>query len=317
MPRSIGEHSRILRGDPESLVCLSLQVHYAHFTLTVYPSAAMPPTGIVIVPKSDIGILNQHIDDDCGVYRIRSGHRVHYLHIPTTVFDEDTMCRPHLLIPNLPEFPAADWTSMRIFRDTYNVLQYTLSSDLLPLIQNIWHPVQIDVLPLPQIERYKSAVREVIHQDRPAVSKIACFDWKISNMENELWAYYIISRYKEEHPNLPSIAPEFLGHLTENGRVVGMLLEKLEGDFASITDLDRCREALQVVHAMGLIHGDINRHNFIVDRATSRVRIVNFEHADEFDEELARQEMEALAYELSEDTGRGGVIKLDGSVLPV
>ncbi|KAH9214491.1 hypothetical protein DL95DRAFT_389461, partial [Leptodontidium sp. 2 PMI_412] len=57
------------------------------------------------VPISQIEILNQLIDDEQGIYRVRAGHRVHYVTIPTSTFDEDTMCRPYLLIPQLPVFP--------------------------------------------------------------------------------------------------------------------------------------------------------------------------------------------------------------------
>lgn len=51
------------------------------------------------VPKSEIEVLSQEINEDFGFYRIRAGQRVHYVTIATDVFDEDAMCRPHLLIP--------------------------------------------------------------------------------------------------------------------------------------------------------------------------------------------------------------------------
>jgi serine/threonine-protein kinase RIO1 len=57
---------------------------------------------------------------------------------------------------------------------------------------------------------------------------------------------------------------------------------------------------------MGLIHGDVNRHNFIVDRSNGHVRMIDFEHAGNFDEKQARLELESLASHLVEETGRGG-----------
>jgi len=62
---------------------------------------------------------------------------------------------------------------------------------------------------------------------------------------------------------------------------------------------------LHRLHGMGLIHGDINRYNFIVDRSNSNVRTIDFEHAEDFDKTKARRELESLASELAEETGRG------------
>jgi len=65
---------------------------------------------------STISILNQIINDEEGAYRVRVGDKVGYLTISTDVFDEDTVCRPYLLIPKLPEFPKDEWTRIKIVR---------------------------------------------------------------------------------------------------------------------------------------------------------------------------------------------------------
>lgn len=148
----------------------------------------------------------------------------------------------------------------------------------------------------------------MLYTDRPAIYKIACFGWQLPNIEHETFIYSIIEQYRE--PGDPIIAPRFLGHVAENGRVIGMLLEKLEGDFASKGegDLPACKEALQNFHRMNLIHGDINRYNFVIDREREpvSVRLVDFEHAEPFQEDMARVEIESLPSELMEMTGRGG-----------
>lgn len=257
------------------------------------------------ISKSDVEILNQLIDEDLGVYRVRLGQSVHYLRIPTTVFDERTMCQPHLLIPKLPAFPRTTWTSMDISRAPDDTLEWTISSEPPPAIQHTWHSNRVDVLSLPKTKSYKSAVCEVQYHGRPAITKIACFDWDIERINNETWAYSVIAKHQQSHPNDPRVAPTFLAHLTENGRVVGLLLEKLEGSYASIKDQAECEEALRRLHDMGLIHGDVNRFNFMVDGTNGRVRMVDFEHASEFDEEQARLELSSLSSELGEDTGRG------------
>jgi hypothetical protein len=61
-----------------------------------------------IVPKSKIEILSQRIADEEGSYRAQAGTRVHHLIIPTNVFDDNTMCRPYLLIPKYSGVPNND-----------------------------------------------------------------------------------------------------------------------------------------------------------------------------------------------------------------
>jgi tRNA A-37 threonylcarbamoyl transferase component Bud32 len=84
------------------------------------------------------------------------------------------------------------------------------------------------------------------------------------------------------------------------------LSERLDGEFASVDDLPSCESALRRLHAMGLVHGDVNRYNFIVDRQSGQVSMVDFEHAAALDEEAADTELQSLPSELEEETGRGG-----------
>jgi hypothetical protein len=58
-------------------------------------------------------VLSQEIDSDAARYRIQAGEQVRYVMIsghPRLVFDEETLCRPDLLIPRLPPFPGGNWT---------------------------------------------------------------------------------------------------------------------------------------------------------------------------------------------------------------
>jgi tRNA A-37 threonylcarbamoyl transferase component Bud32 len=93
---------------------------------------------------------------------------------------------------------------------------------------------------------------------------------------------------------------------------MGILLERLEGDFALVEDLPACANALRRLHKIGLVHGDVNRYNFVVDKQSKSVRMVDFEYvaALEVDEAAAELELESLASELTEETGRGGSVIL-------
>lgn len=263
-----------------------------------------------MVPKEELEVLSQLISDEEGTYRIRARHRVHYLTIPTHVFDDDTMCRPHLLIPQLPDFPDSDWTRMQIDRSKNSgQLEATISNDALPKVERTWHARYVDVLSLAQTNRFRSAVHEVLYNGSPAVAKIACFDWDMARIERETWAYSILAQRHD--PEKARVAPGFLAHLTENGRVMGLLVEKVDGVPANIDDLASCEALVRRVHGMGLIHGDVNRYNFLVDQNDrKRIRLIDFEEAVEYNDEWARIELESIPSELTEETGRGSTIAI-------
>lgn len=60
------------------------------------------------------------------------------------------------------------------------------------------------------------------------------------------------------------------------------------------------------MHEAGLVHGDVNRYNFLVNREQDRAILSDLEHAEEFDEVSAQRELDSLAAESSETSGRGG-----------
>lgn len=109
-----------------------------------------------------------------------------------------------------------------------------------------------------------------------------------------------------EHTDL---APRFIGHVHEHGRVIGFILEKIEGREANITDLPSCRSALQRLHDIGILHRDINRYNFIFQ--DDGVRLIDFEKSQKFNGTTAymqakiQAEMDDLCEQLVENTGRG------------
>lgn len=100
--------------------------------------------------------------------------------------------------------------------------------------------------------------------------------------------------------------------MTENGRIMGLLLQKVDGEPACTDDLPGCEALVRRLHGLGLIHGDVNRYNFLVDRASegAGAHLVDFEHVEGFDDERARQELASLPAELAEETGRGSTVLL-------
>jgi hypothetical protein len=215
-------------------------------------------------------------------------------------------------IPNLPDLPDSPWTTMTISRDENGSLTAVTPMDALPKIRTAWHEQHVDVLTLNSTRCFRSGVHEVQYDDAPAIAKIACFEWEMRRIERETWAYSLLADHHSQNPNESPIAPKFLAHLTENGRIMGLLLEKVDGESACINDLDHCETLLRRLHHdLGLIHGDVNRYNFLVDRVSrSGVRLVDFEHAEDVNESLAREELLSLPAESTEETGRGTTIEL-------
>lgn len=278
--------------------------------------------------KPELEVLSQQIGDDDAKYRIRAGRRVYYLTIaepPTRVFDLDTLCRPYLLLPKLPPFPKGDWTEMILTKDPNGQIVSRVSHEPLDEISPCWHPRRIDVLSVRRTARYNPRTSLVEFEGEQVVCKLSPFPWEIVYVEHETVAYEHIAKSANkdldqlgasvdasQREGKPSqhIAPQFLGHLTENGRVIGFLLEKLEGTSASLSDLPLCAAALRRLHAIELVHGDVNKHNFVVDRERGIARLIDFEHAKLFSEDKAQRELENLEAVLKDDSGLGAVYEV-------
>ncbi|KAF5020441.1 hypothetical protein F66182_7520 [Fusarium sp. NRRL 66182] len=183
------------------------------------PSTQLDSGGVV--PNDSTEILSQLISDE-------EGQRVYYLTICSDVFDQETMCRPYLLIPQLSCWSDISGSKIALSRNGDGSLAVTASDDLLQEVTFTWHEKRIDVLPIPKTKRLRSGVFENFYQGRPAVAKIACFEWQIPSLTRETWAYCVLTQSQQPDDG-PPIAPKFLGHLTENGRVMGFLMEMLEG----------------------------------------------------------------------------------------
>ncbi|KAJ5534306.1 hypothetical protein N7527_000560 [Penicillium freii] len=73
------------------------------------------------------------------------------------------------------------------------------------------------------------------------VVKFARFDWEIGYMEGETASYQLIEGC--------DIGPRFLGHLFEDGCVIGFLMERIaNARHAGPRDLDICQQTLARLH---------------------------------------------------------------------
>lgn len=77
----------------------------------------------------------------------------------------------------------------------------------------------------------------------------------------------------------PGIAPRFLAHITDNDtRVIGFLLQRVMGACeAGTTDLEKCRNVLSRLHALGIAYGGLlKRHSFLICDGNDTVLLQGF-----------------------------------------
>ena len=165
-------------------------------------------------------------------------------------------------------------------------------------VQTIWHLNKVDVATLLVLRQLTSAVFKVKLGSDFAIAKIARFDFEICYIEAETRAYRDLDGQ--------DITPKFLGHLTENRRTMGMLIEYLN-DFrmASKQDLAPCTATLTHLHGLGYIHGDINRHNFLIRRDGQVAKVIDLDFCVAAVDEEVVEEMRKVSVALNDEGYRG------------
>ncbi|KAH7128831.1 alpha-galactosidase A [Dendryphion nanum] len=268
----------------------------------------MPPNQESLVPS----IISMEIDDDNeneSEYRLRIGNKVKYLKVAAATFDRATLSFPLAHLPPLP-YEDDNWTVAYLSRDVESgKLKTLLSGQQIAGVENVWHSVRVDVLNLRRVERltavtFEATVCESTTLTTPllpntVVAKIARFEWEVPRIERETRAYQLLQQLESD------LAPRFLGHIHEGGRVMGFILEKLEDRRnASVGDLSKCELVLRKFHSFGFLHGDVNRYNFLIGK--DGVKLIDFERFEEGSTENSRtREMQSLRAEFVDQSGRG------------
>ncbi|KAL8707895.1 MAG: hypothetical protein Q9225_007687 [Loekoesia sp. 1 TL-2023] len=216
-----------------------------------------------------------HVADDpsspATIYRLSEDDgRIIYVSIDPDVYDEDDYCSPSVLIPKLPPLPPGNWNKGHIIRREENSephFAWTRHINL-PGITSIWHETFFEYNSLDLSGNLMPNVSTAFHLELgEVIAKFARFEWEIGAYQAETEAYQWIDGH--------GIGPKFLGHLTEDGRVIGFLLQRVDGHYAGIEDLTRCEEVVRKLHSLGVMHGDLNRYNFIVTE--DQVMLIDFE----------------------------------------
>jgi serine/threonine protein kinase len=136
--------------------------------------------------------------------------------------------------------------------------------------------------------------------DSTIIAKFARFPWEILYLDCETSAYEWIDGHQ--------IGPKFLGHLTEEGRVIGFLIELISDcRHATPADLSLCQHTLAKLHQLGIKHGDTNKHNFLIHHG--KATLIDFDAAVRCDDpKLLINEFRMLEQELRDASSRGGAV---------
>lgn len=226
---------------------------------------------------------------------------IRYICVGPDVYDQDLDVTKFLpvLLERLPPLPSPiNWNVTHITKSPTGIISSRSRWEESREVTKLWHSKLVDILSLNVIKQRTDRVSEVVYGSGVAIAKIARFDWEIKYAENETLAYFLLQGHE--------IGPKFLGHLTEGpqGKVIGLLIEKLEGRSAGIGDIVACRKALKTLHTLGFIHGDVHRYNFIITEAGAR--LIDFEDMESNGTVVAmKKEVDSLEGQLTEETGRG------------
>jgi predicted Ser/Thr protein kinase len=201
-------------------------------------------------------------------YQIIIGNTIKYLTIPSDVFPRDTLQHPPSLFASLPRLPPGDWNTAHIVSRTQAHFQLRR----LPGLREMWHPTRFEFTSLEAKLRFSPRTLEVEHPSigGAMIAKHARFDWEIKAIEHEARIYRAIDG--------AGIAPEFLGHLCEGGRIIGFCMRKVRGRMPEISRADwkRCDDVLARLHALGFCHGGVRREEFVIDEG-GRAWLLDFE----------------------------------------
>lgn len=259
-----------------------------------------------------VQLLQASVDpDETSELRILiDGKHVKYLTISPGVYDADDMCFEPSLVAMLPSIPAWDWNEGHISRSLLdNQVGFARVAKVqLPAITHIWHSRFIDHLEIQWGRKLRSNVYEATFCGLgvPIVVKFARFPFEIPQLNAETGAYrWIEGEY---------IGPAFLAHVIEDGRVIGFAMERVSGaQHAGPENIDLCRRALVRLHRLGIRHGDVNVHNFLV--RDGKVTLLDFDVAQLCgDTRLFEEELRSLEKAIFDTSGRGGVVVESGSI---
>lgn len=258
---------------------------------------------------SSLRLLQAEVDsgeEDSYLRLLHNNKHVKYVTIAAGLYKSHDMCFEPIITASLePLLPPGVWNYGYVNKDPETGLPHfaKVAQKQFRGVSTAWHPTMVDHLDIVLGEKLVQGVYDATYSQFtiPLVAKFACWEWEIDYMNDECAAYQWI----EGH----NIGPKFLGHIAEEGRVIGFLMERSTdeaGDarHATPADVGACSRALTKLHQLGILHGDINKYNMLV--TSKGVTLVDFCTARKSEDTSAfDKEMQSLEVRLRSDSRLG------------
>ncbi|KAI1118022.1 hypothetical protein F5Y14DRAFT_400860 [Nemania sp. NC0429] len=164
-------------------------------------------------------------------------------------------------------------------------------------ISNAWHPTKLEFSEfelLGQLGDFDKGRNGRLHHakhplfgEKKLFMKIAPWptNWWRRAIENETKAYQLV----EGH----GIAPEFLGHVTYRGTIIGFIVEWIEGaEEITKKDKNACIEAIKKLHALGITHGTAHWGNFL--KRGNDMLVIDFDSSKFGDQATAQRKKDDI-----------------------
>ncbi|KAA8642594.1 uncharacterized protein ATNIH1004_011539 [Aspergillus tanneri] len=221
-------------------------------------------------------LLSLDLEENDFLYRIRRNSRIVYV----SILDEDILppdCRTdgYRVISKLRKIPRWEdkWKTLTV-RRSFQGIESTpdeFSPHGLDLGQiNIPSTIFVNLLDLTTISRISDRISRVRCGDGTWILKVARFKHEIPALQREVSVYSTLTLSGFPH------APRFIGFVYEEtkARIVGFLMEEISGKPPDIQNLKDCTEAVHLLHTFGIIHGDLNKYNFLITEHGVKVLIL-------------------------------------------
>lgn len=160
----------------------------------------------------------------------------------------------------------------------------------------------LNFLDLRKVSRISDRISRVKYDGETWILKVARFRHEIPALQQE------VSIYSTLTSSAFPLAPKFVGFVYEEtkARTVGFLMEEIVGKIPDIHNLKHCEKTVRLLHTCGIVHGDLNKYNFLMTEHGAK--IFDFEASaarGEVDPSAAEEELKSLPGKLTDESGIG------------
>ncbi|KAE8412289.1 hypothetical protein BDV36DRAFT_305011 [Aspergillus pseudocaelatus] len=271
-------------------------------------NSLLPVLGWPAAAEPDYEVLSLDLEENDFLYRIRRNSRIVYVSIlDGGILPPDYRTDGYLVLAKLQNIPKwnDEWKTLTVRNTAQGVKS---SIDEFPPhrldLEQLDHPFAIFVnfLDLTTVSRISYRLSRVRYGDEIWVLKIARFKHEIPSLQHE------VSIYSKLMASGYPLAPKFIAFVYEEtkNRTVGFLMEEVSGRIPGTQDFNDCAETVRLLHEHGIVHGDLNKHNFLVTE--EGVKLFYFEVSaakEDADPAATEEELKGLVARLEDESGIG------------